>query len=77
MVSNDKSADPKVPKCFPREQRRWFYDSEKKELSTMIGNYNNVIGVFGSPKPQSYVKVGVENMMLAHSRHRWNIEYCN
>lgn len=35
------------------------------------------MGTFGSPKPNQYAKVGVENMMREESKHRWRIEYCD
>jgi hypothetical protein len=35
------------------------------------------MGSFGAPRPNQYIKVGVENMMREESKHRWRIEYCD
>jgi hypothetical protein len=81
MVANDQSYGAEVSEKFPigwDSRRKWFWNPERQTLETQIGNYNNVIGTFGSPKPQNqYVKVGVENTMIQNSHHRWRIEYCN
>ena len=58
-------------------ERKWFFDQENHLITTQIGDRRNIIGTFGAPRPNQYLKVGVENMMREDAKHRWRIEYCD
>lgn len=77
MVAGLDNITPFTSAFFPRDKRTWYYDPKEMTLGTEINNIRNIIGVFDSPKPMQYVSVGVENMMLQKSRHRWVVDYCN
>jgi hypothetical protein len=64
MVAGLNNLTPFTSQFFPIDKRNWYYDPTSMTLGTMIGNNRSIIGVFDSPKPQQYVAVGVENMML-------------
>lgn len=49
---------------FPLDKRNWWYDPITMTLGSMIGDIKSVLGIFDSPKAQTYVRVGVENMMV-------------
>lgn len=77
MVANAASTAAGISAEFPTDARKWFFDQVNHILSTNIGDYTNIIGTFGAPRPNQYLKVGVENMMREESKHRWRIEYCD
>lgn len=77
MVANGGSTAAGVSAEFPKDTRKWFFDQVNHVISTQIGDYTNIIGSFGAPRPNQYLKVGVENMMREESKHRWRIEYCD
>jgi hypothetical protein len=77
MVANAGSTAASVSTEFPRDQRKWFFDQVNHLITTQIGDYTNIMGTFGAPRPNQYLKVGVENMMREESKHRWRIEYCD
>jgi|TARA_B110001450_G_C17551231_1_gene452761 hypothetical protein len=77
MVANAGSTAAGVSAEFPRDNRKWFFDQVNHVISTEIGNNTNIMGTFGAPRPNQYLKVGVENMMREESKHRWRIEYCD
>ena len=77
MVANAASTAAGVSAEFPRDNRKWFYDQVNHLITTQIGDYTNIMGSFGAPRPNQYIKVGVENMMREDSKHRWRIEYCD
>lgn len=77
MVANVASSAAGVSAEFPRDTRKWFFDQTNHVITTEIGNNTNAIGTFGAPRPNQYLKVGVENMMREESKHRWRIEYCD
>jgi len=62
---------------FPSSAGKWFWNGAKRQLETEVGDYTNVVGVFNSPKPNEYVKVGIDSMMNINARTHWRIEYCN
>jgi len=72
QISNAKASGK-----FPKNAGKWFWNGASKQLETEIGDYTNVVGVFNSPKPNEYIKVGIDSMMNQNARTHWRVEYCN
>ena len=77
MVAGLSNITPYTSGYFPLDKRNWWYDPITMTLGSMIGDIKSVLGIFDSPKPQTYVRVGVENMMMQKASYRWKIDYCN
>jgi len=77
QVGNIGSTDAKVDAKFPRKAGVWHWDGPSKQLQTEVGDYTDIIGTFNSPKPNEYIKVGIDSMMNINARTHWRVEYCN
>jgi len=51
MVANSASTAAGVSAEFPRTDRKWFFDQVNHVITTQIGDYTNIIGSFGAPRP--------------------------
>lgn len=76
---------------YPWSERTFFYDSESQQLTCEIPYnwYDRIkaesadmkmrslaVGVYGSPRTNSWVYTGMTNYMFAYTKHHWRVQYC-
>lgn len=71
-----KLKDPKASDKFPKTPRRWFYDSEKQELTTDIDNVRTSLATLEQPKNWGRVQVVPSEQIDGKDFGKWRVDYC-
>jgi len=77
QVAQTGNSNGRTDSKFPHKADTWYWNGASKQLEIEVGDYTDVIGIFNSPKPNEYVKVGIDSMMNINARTHWRVEYCN
>ena len=64
---------------FPKEKRKWFFDSENKTLTTDVDGVQSELAIKGQPKNFAYAEVAPSSFMQGQNENKskWHFEYCH